>query len=953
MGVRVDLAYQDFSGGELDPLFLGQVNNPEYYRGLKRCSNFIPVLQGALTRRPGTVYSGMSFTDQILSLVPFSSTEESYILAFSITGDVYFFSGDGPVMSRGAPYSIRIEEYDFSSRGIVGATSIISDYAQSNDVIYLVSKYAPPIIIARQGHDDWAAVRYQSQGGPYGLANKTPAAVSVTGTLIESVTGGDVKAQSAIVNGVATIATTGRFSEESINISLRKGTDVTGPYPARAVGVNPGELGAANLLTFDGGLENFDGDALPVLNHYELVAADRKVNSLFIAELDGTLTLVTFGAGGYGSTLPADVVFTQRDSKSRWTLDRASEMRDDPNNATLYTFNNASGTITNSPLLGIEISGQAATVAINFLSNYRVSVGTLAALPAIPYVYREAIVDSSSVRVLDSTNDRYRAFSITPGAGNISGIATPIDGITDAPAISGETDWAFKAWLDGEADEEGRYPTTVTFFENRLCFAGGAAHPSSFWASVSADFGNFTPGTELSDPIDIQLNSVDLSSVVWARGTKNGIIIGTTSSEWLISGSRDSAGIGPGNIEAREITFRGSHPDGNATFTSAAVLHVGRTGRDLREINPEYYGREFDNQDMNVLSKSITGRGIRRTAFSRWPQDIVWSFSLDGELLGTTYERSPRGLVTGWSRHSIAGGEVKDMAIVEHAGAYRLWLLVKRGTRYSMEYMAGFFDSQTDVDDGVFTDASVEVESIETRVTITDASANITVTPLGGAPLGSTGFRAAALFNSSTGQRIGFLFTTGNNYEFTGLDSMGVQDGDEVSFYFATPIEDGHPLRNAIALGLPVGSNNPYFRFWDAPDVDWLVNNAQRSYPVGTGPFKATVGINFSSEAQLPRLGEGSRTGTALGKLRRIHRPGVLLDRTQALEIGLDFDTMQRITFRTGNDVTGAIPLFSGIKTIEFESDYNTDSEIALRVNSPHPCTILSVAPQLKVEDNQ
>ena len=45
----------DFSGGEFSPLLYGRVENPRYKASLALCKNFLPMLQGPVTRRPGTV----------------------------------------------------------------------------------------------------------------------------------------------------------------------------------------------------------------------------------------------------------------------------------------------------------------------------------------------------------------------------------------------------------------------------------------------------------------------------------------------------------------------------------------------------------------------------------------------------------------------------------------------------------------------------------------------------------------------------------------------------------------------------------------------------------------------------------------------------------------------------------------------------------------------------------
>ncbi len=48
-----------------------------------------------------------------------------------------------------------------------------------------------------------------------------------------------------------------------------------------------------------------------------------------------------------------------------------------------------------------------------------------------------------------------------------------------------------------------------------------------------------------------------------------------------------------------------------------------------------------------------------------------------------------------------------------------------------------------------------------------------------------------------------------------------------------------------------------------------------------------------------------------------------------------------------------AVPLFSGIKKLEAEFDYDTDAYVCLEQDQPLPCTVLALMTQLKTEDAQ
>lgn len=82
---KVSPLQSNFGGGEWSPLTYGRVDADRYKTGLKTCLNYIPTLQGALTRRPGTKFvAATKAPTELARLVPFEfSVTQAYILEFS------------------------------------------------------------------------------------------------------------------------------------------------------------------------------------------------------------------------------------------------------------------------------------------------------------------------------------------------------------------------------------------------------------------------------------------------------------------------------------------------------------------------------------------------------------------------------------------------------------------------------------------------------------------------------------------------------------------------------------------------------------------------------------------------------------------------------------------------------------------------------------------------------
>ena len=88
-----------FSGGEISPLSYGRVDNPRYKESLAICLNYIPLIQGPITRRPGTQFVGRcQYASQKSRLIPFVATATSpYVVEFTGNGLIRFYQNGAVV----------------------------------------------------------------------------------------------------------------------------------------------------------------------------------------------------------------------------------------------------------------------------------------------------------------------------------------------------------------------------------------------------------------------------------------------------------------------------------------------------------------------------------------------------------------------------------------------------------------------------------------------------------------------------------------------------------------------------------------------------------------------------------------------------------------------------------------------------------------------------------------
>lgn len=80
---RVQAVQTSFADGQISPRMQGYVDLPSYKNSLKTCSNFFPLPQGSLARRPGTFFVSRTKDNAQVRLVPFNFGQgQSYILEF-------------------------------------------------------------------------------------------------------------------------------------------------------------------------------------------------------------------------------------------------------------------------------------------------------------------------------------------------------------------------------------------------------------------------------------------------------------------------------------------------------------------------------------------------------------------------------------------------------------------------------------------------------------------------------------------------------------------------------------------------------------------------------------------------------------------------------------------------------------------------------------------------------
>ncbi len=290
---------------------------------------------------------------------------------------------------------------------------------------------------------------------------------------------------------------------------------------------------------------------------------------------------------------------------------------------------------------------------------------------------------------------------------------------------------AKSTWRMGEWSGTSGYPAAVTFFEDRLFFAGCTDTPQRIDGSKTGDYENFAPSDTAGAVADdnavaFTLNANDVNVIRWLADDEKGLIVGTVGGEWIVRPSASSEALSPTNIKATRPSSNGS-ANHQPVRAGKSLLFINRSKRKLRELAYVFEVDGFRAPDMTTLSEHITSPGITQLAYQQNPQSIVWSIRSDGVLVGFTYEREQQ--VLGWHWHELggysnAGGTaapvIESIAVIPSADGTRdeLWMTVKRyidgGTKRYVEYMTQFDNEDIAQEDCVYVDCSLVYDSTAT-----------------------------------------------------------------------------------------------------------------------------------------------------------------------------------------------------------------------------------------------
>ncbi len=560
-------------------------------------------------------------------------------------------------------------------------------------------------------------------------------------------------------------------------------------------------------------------------------------------------------------------------------------------------------------------------------------------------------------------------YSITAGA--ITFITAPANGAAISvqqlnTPVAGQTAglYATSFWAFGAFSDVQGYPSTVSYFPDRLIFAATPQQPVGVFASQTSQYKNFAVSqpTVNSDAFTVFLNSRQLNAISDLVPLQD-LIIGTSNTMWRLWPGETGTALGPLAIASTPQAFVGESPNCAAILYGDSMLYPTYGGRRIREMIYQFAYNKYIGTELTAYSRHLIplGAQILEMQYAPDPWSQLFCQISNGQIITCTYVRDQE--MTAWSRWDTAGA-FEDLVVVPENSSYALYVLTRRvikgATVRYVERMSQW-EWQT-IYDYKFMDCSITYDGRNTSANTMTLSGGTTWLSGDVGTLMCSGTSGWANFQSTDvtlSNQIQLFDAAGNlcRLLITAVNSL-----TSASVRFVDPVPAD--LRNTSALTWTFART----KFTGALQLagqtvaclaDSNVICGKQGAPLLTVgldgsvmlPYAGgvvTVGLQYLSDFATLPLNQPSAQSI---RERAKGIPGVYLDvtGTRGLVSGTSFDSMSAFPERAFEPYLSPTNLQEGIIDNRIYSDFDSEQSLCVRQPYPLPCTIRMAIPSVNV----
>ena len=225
-------------------------------------------------------------------------------------------------------------------------------------------------------------------------------------------------------------------------------------------------------------------------------------------------------------------------------------------------------------------------------------------------------------------------------------------------------------------DVVGKYPSTVTFHEQRLLLGGTRLLPNGVWGSQSADFENMDVShpSKPDDALSFALVAERVNSVNQLVSMPGGLVTMTSDSIFSVSGGQDTP-LTPNSILPKRQGGRGGSRL-NPIVLDEIMFYFPAKGNSIRTLGYKFEVDGYQSNNVAIFSPHLfKGFNISSWAYVEEPFSAIFAVRNDGVLLCFTWEAEQQ--VWGWTVLDTPG-RVLEVQVITEGGYDRLYLLVER-----------------------------------------------------------------------------------------------------------------------------------------------------------------------------------------------------------------------------------------------------------------------------------
>lgn len=229
-------------------------------------------------------------------------------------------------------------------------------------------------------------------------------------------------------------------------------------------------------------------------------------------------------------------------------------------------------------------------------------------------------------------------------------------------------------------------PASVSFFQNRLWFAGVAGFPTTV---LGSKFGNpdeykysltIASGAQYDDALNLKSNQLR-SKIKNIVGSQNVLYCFSEDGISFVDGGGN--GIVATN-QSIEFNLKNRMPAGDATptFKDDVLLYASADGTKLYAVDYDMVVERFQVEDVAKYAKDVVFGKITELHYINNESKLIYGLLENNSMFALLYDK---GVHNGFFPMSIQNGFVFDVCPVKHGRDYRLVMVANRSGRWFLE----------------------------------------------------------------------------------------------------------------------------------------------------------------------------------------------------------------------------------------------------------------------------